>query len=280
MRNFVLRFPEGKYKAMTFSYDDGVKSDLRLAELMKKNGVKGTFNLNTMFYKNTDAPEGHLTISEVRELANDPNFEIACHGDVHPCFAFMPQAAATDDIMKNRKGLEKMLGKIIRGFAYSSISAFNNISETALKAADIVYARLADNTKNISIPENWLRWMPTCHHNLAPELFEKFNSNVRGIAPLIFFVWGHSYEFDNDNNWDMIESFLEKCSQHKDIWFATNMEIYNYVEAFKSLIYSADGSSVHNPTAITLWGDLDSNKKTHCGKIIKIAPGETVELHL
>lgn len=280
MRNFVLRFPGGFQKAMTFSYDDGVMQDVRLSSLMKKHGVKATFNVNSFVYQKNDAPAGYLSLDELREIANDEHFEIACHGAIHPNYTFMPQSAVTDDIMQNRKFLEKQIGKIVRGFAYPSISAYNDISEMALKATDIVYARLADNPKSFNLPENWYRWMPTCHHNLAPELFEKFSGDIPVFTPLLMYVWGHSYEFDRQNNWELIEELLEKCGQATDIWFATNMEIYNYVNAFKQLVFSADGSFVHNPTAITLWGILDVHKKTGAGKIVEIAPGETVELHL
>ena len=34
----------GKKKAVTFSYDDGVTQDCRLVEMMNTYGVKGTFN--------------------------------------------------------------------------------------------------------------------------------------------------------------------------------------------------------------------------------------------
>ena len=111
MRSFIIRFPDGKSKAMTFSYDDGVMQDIRLSSLMKKHGVKATFNINSFVYKNTDAPEGYLSIDELRAIANDENFEIACHGHIHPLYTFMPQAAVTDDIMQNRKFLEKQIGK-------------------------------------------------------------------------------------------------------------------------------------------------------------------------
>ena len=49
-----MRFPGGKKKALTLSYDDGVEQDIRLIDIMKKNGLKGTFNLNSGCY----APEG------------------------------------------------------------------------------------------------------------------------------------------------------------------------------------------------------------------------------
>ena len=93
-------------------------------------------------------------------------------------------------------------------------------------------------------------------------------------------TWGHSYEFEANDNWQVIEDFCEKMGGHEDIWYATNIEIYDYIDAYGQLRWSADGKIVHNPTAITLWGVLDGNKRTGAGKIIEIAPGETVELHL
>ena len=44
-----------KKKAITFSYDDGVMQDVRLSSLMKKHGVKATFNINSYKYKNMSA---------------------------------------------------------------------------------------------------------------------------------------------------------------------------------------------------------------------------------
>ena len=37
----------GKMKAVTFSYDDGVAQDRRLVEILNKYGLKSTFNLNS-----------------------------------------------------------------------------------------------------------------------------------------------------------------------------------------------------------------------------------------
>lgn len=39
----------GKKKAVTFSFDDGVTQDIRLIEIFNKYGLKGTFNLNSGF---------------------------------------------------------------------------------------------------------------------------------------------------------------------------------------------------------------------------------------
>ena len=88
--------------------------------------------------------------------------------------------------------------------------------------------------------------------------------------PLLY-VWGHSYEFVNDDNWCVIESFAEKISNKEDIWYATNMEIYNYIEAYNMLTFSLDGSIVSNPTATELW--FHANGETICVK-----PGETKKI--
>ena len=42
----MMRFPEGKAKVFTMSYDDGIFQDYRLIDIMKKNNLKGTFNIN------------------------------------------------------------------------------------------------------------------------------------------------------------------------------------------------------------------------------------------
>ena len=47
MKQFRMRFPGGRMKAFTMSYDDGVEQDRKLIGIMRKNGVKVTFNLSS-----------------------------------------------------------------------------------------------------------------------------------------------------------------------------------------------------------------------------------------
>ena len=47
------------------------------------------------------------------------------------------------------------------------------------------------------------------------------------------------------------------------------MEIYNYVEAYKRLQYSADGHLIYNPTLLTVWLDVD-------GILYSVQSGETI----
>lgn len=50
MKIKFLRFPEGKTKAVTLSYDDGVEQDIKLVEMMTDYGFYGTFNLNSLCF--------------------------------------------------------------------------------------------------------------------------------------------------------------------------------------------------------------------------------------
>ena len=46
-----------KKKAVTFSYDDGVPQDRRLAEIFDCYGMKGTFNFNSTCFRNSFTDE-------------------------------------------------------------------------------------------------------------------------------------------------------------------------------------------------------------------------------
>ena len=63
MRYVFMRYPGGKFKAVTFSYDDGVRQDLRFAEILDKYNMKGTFNINSGFL----GAANRTTVEEIKE---------------------------------------------------------------------------------------------------------------------------------------------------------------------------------------------------------------------
>ena len=88
---------------------------------------------------------------------------------------------------------------------------------------------------------------------------------------MLFYVWGHSYEFDNDDNWSVMEDLLKTASGREDVWYATNIEIFDYLAAYNALKYSVDGNLVYNPSALDVFISCD-------GKGVKIPAGSTVKL--
>ena len=71
--------------------------------------------------------------------------------------------------------------------------------------------------------------------------------------PKLFYLWGHSYEFNDKDNWEIIEDFAKRIGNREDVWYATNIEVYEYVKAYDALVYSADCKRVKNPSALDVW---------------------------
>jgi len=102
---------------------------------------------------------------------------------------------------------------------------------------------------------------------LARQFAEVTGKTNRG--PALFYLWGHSYEFEADDNWHVIEEFAEYIGGREDIWYATNIEIYDYIDAYNRLIFSMDFTKVYNPTATELF--FETKRGVYCVK-----PGETL----
>ena len=100
------------------------------------------------------------------------------------------------------------------------------------------------------------------------ELAKQFVEDNSSQTCKMFYLWGHSYESDNNNNWEVIEKFAEYIGNRGDIWYATNIEIYNYAKAYESLITSYDRKIIYNPSAIDIWVFVD-------GKTLLVKSGKT-----
>jgi len=268
-----MRFPGGLDRALTFSYDDGVSPDKRLVSIFKKYGLKATFNINSSEFSPDDPslPRNGTRLSAKEAVETYEGMEVAVHGAIHPFWDQMPDASATYDIIRDRLALEKLFHRIVRGSA-SPYGVMGEKCKNALKAAGIVYCRTTVSTEKFSMPKDWLELPATCHHGnpRLMELADRFFVFDKPRAPQLFYVWGHSYEFDNENNWNVIERFAEKMSGHPDkIWYATNGEIYDYTEAYNRLVWGVDLDRVYNPTFTEIWF-------FYAGKTYRIMPGETI----
>ena len=64
-REKFLRFPGGKAKALTLSYDDGMRQDMRMVEILRPAGIKCTFNINSgcFFDEEKDYPENKIHVT-------------------------------------------------------------------------------------------------------------------------------------------------------------------------------------------------------------------------
>lgn len=275
MSHIFMRFPGGSKKAVTLSYDDGVEQDVRLIDLMEAHGLKGTFNLNSARYaeEGTEYPEGtihrRMSKNRVGEVYRRDGIEVAVHGATHPFLEQLPVNLCTKDLLEDRENLEEQFETIVRGMAYP-YGTYNNQVVECMKSVGIVYSRTVHSTHNFYMPNDWMRLNATCHHN-DPQLMElahRFIDSDGHNEPWMFYLWGHSYEFEQNNNWEVIEEFASYVGGREEVWYATNIEIYEYTEAYNRLVFSMDGRRVYNPTSFELFFMCD-------GKLFNVQPGQT-----
>ena len=206
----------GKKKAVTFSYDDGVTQDCRLVEMMNTYGVKGTFNLNSgmQSYANVwEHPKGllihRMNTEGLKELYQ--GHEIAAHCLTHADLPKYDEETIRNEILDDKKNL---------------FGTYNDTVVDIARACGIRYSRTIERTGNFGLPEEPLTLKPTCHHNDADvmDLIDRFLASD-SEEPQLFYLWGHSYEFDVDQNWDRMEEILKKLSGHDEIFYGTNREV-------------------------------------------------------
>lgn len=284
MRYRFVRFPGGKEKALTLSYDDGCRHDLQFTRIIDQYGLKATFNVNTAQIP-AEPGQWRLTAEELLQMVGSTH-ELATHGADH----IAPGKASSVDMIRDtldcRRDLERITGKIVRGMAYPdsgitmmiSGNTFEDIARR-LEELGIAYSRtLAGDNDGFRLPNNWYAWMPTCHHNnpnlmlwLEKFLTEPMSDYLAVRFPKVFYMWGHTYEFDRNNNWELLEAFCQRAAGHEDVWYATNIEICDYVKAYEQLMFNVDNTLVYNPTNTTVWFEADAN-------LYKVEPGQTLSL--
>lgn len=219
-------------KAVTFSYDDGIAQDKRLVELFCKYGLKATFNLNT----GIQSPDSRFEIKGVaiNRMAQEglaelyQGHEIALHGLTHAAPSALSEKEYEREYLEDAKNIEKLYGRYPLGMAY----AYGDVSEPVvdfLKSIGLCYGRTVESSHGFALPDNPMRLAATCHHNDERlfELAEEFLA-AKPEKPMLFYVWGHSYEFDVEDNWERMEEFCRLISGKPDVFYGTNAECLGF----------------------------------------------------
>ncbi|MEE0290537.1 MAG: polysaccharide deacetylase family protein [Lachnospiraceae bacterium] len=217
-------------KAVTFSYDDGIEQDRRLVDIFNSYGMKCTFNLNT----GIQSEESHFEIDGVKihrmnqEDIGDlyKGHEIAVHGLTHTGPTGLLLEELEQEFYQDAKNIERIYGKYPVGMAYAYGDCDERVAKY-LQSIGIRYGRTVGSTHGFDLPKEPMLLEATCHHNdeqlfaLAKQFLEAEPDDGK---PMLFYIWGHSYEFDVNRNWDRIERLCEMLAGHEDIFCGTNAE--------------------------------------------------------
>ncbi len=259
------RFPDGRRKALLMSYDDGSEHDRRLVDIFNRYGIRASFHLNS---GRLGQPH-HVARGELRTLYR--GHEVSSHSVSHPHLGALGDDELRREILDDRHALEDLTGTAVRGLAYP-FGTYDKRVIGMLPALGIDYARTVICTRTFRVPERFLEWETTCHHNQALDVAESFLAED-GPEPAVMSVWGHSYELDGFmsgdpcKNWDYMETFCRLVQGNDSIYYATFIEIVDYLSAMRRLERSQSG--ITNLSGMPLWINWR-------GTDIELAPGASV----
>lgn len=228
----------GKKKAITFSYDDGVTQDIRLIKLFNKYGMKATFNLNSeLLGQEMNLVRDGRTITHNKNRPEDvrsiyEGHEIAVHTLTHPRLPdIADDAEVIRQVEEDRLKLSALAGYEVIGMAYPC-GGKNNDDRTARLIREntgVKYARALETNGSFDLQKNLFRFQGTCYHHAEWEKMHALADEFLALkteTPKIFYIWGHAYEFDIfPERWALLEEFLAKISGKEDIFYGTNKEV-------------------------------------------------------
>ncbi len=197
-------------------WDDGVTTDIRLIEILRKYNAKATFNLNpglmpeereTPYWNHDPFPAtwnyhgfkaGKLSLKEIREIYD--GFQVASHCWCHEVAGQCEDETFIAAAVNARKYLEDVFERPCPGFAYPC-GAYTPATVKLLRDAGFAYARTVNNVADVTACDP-LVLHPHCHfmNNSFYRLYE--DAKKTGV----FYFWGHSYEtLDFDQLWLQLE---------------------------------------------------------------------------
>lgn len=231
-----------KYKKiLTFSFDDGITQDIRFIEILNKYGLKCTFNLNSELLGN----DGSLVINGKKinhnkiapELVKDvyKGHEVASHTLTHPNLTTLSPEEVVRQVEEDRKNLSNLVGYEVQGFAYpcGGINSNRAVADLLKSKTNVKYARNIVSSFNFALQKDLYLFKPTISLTKNKEkllvLCDEFLNSTSDMVQL-FYIWGHSYELDVNDDWDFFEEICKMLSNREDIYYCTNSEAFAYIE--------------------------------------------------
>lgn len=231
---------------VTTSWDDGHPHDVKVAELLAKYGLKGTFYIPV---KNDE----HEVMSDNEVLDITSEFEVGGHTLNHVVLTTLPYTDACKEIECGKKKMEDLIGKELIIFAYPK-GHYNQQVKEFVKEAGFKGARTA-SWFHVGYPDDLYSIHPTIHVYPHPALVHighlikelnlgvllKYLLNDRCVTDIkyltaiwldkiiseggILHIWGHSWEIEELGLWGELEGILGYISQYKGLNHFTNGEI-------------------------------------------------------
>jgi hypothetical protein len=121
------------------------------------------------------------------------------------------------------------VGYDVVGMAYPCGGVNNNehVAQVIREGTGIAYSRTITSTGSFEPQAELYRFNPTTgiDFDRMMELGQQF-VELQPDSPQIFYIWGHSYEMDfEQDRWQRMEDFFRLISGRDDIFYGTNREV-------------------------------------------------------
>ena len=229
----------GKNKAITFSYDDAVKQDIRLIKILDKYGLKATFNINSecLGHSGTLTVEG-VKVDNIKHKPEDIKYiydghEIAAHTLTHPNLTHIEdEKEIIRQVEADRLNLSELAGYEVKGLAYpcGAPNCNDRVADIIKNNTGIKYARAFDVTHSFEPFPDLYQYKGTMSHWEDWDSFFEIGKEfleLKAETPKVLYIWGHSFELDVDQKrWERFSEFCEMIGGRDDIFYGTNREVF------------------------------------------------------
>lgn len=217
-------------------WDDGVVTDIRLIEILRKYGAKATFNLNPGLMKEERQPcgwvhgknygwshkgfyGGKIGTKEMTEIY--AGFEVASHNWRHENAGQVPDDVFIKSASDTRKFLEDKFQRECRGFAWPC-GLYTPTTMALLHEAGFAYGRTTKNVADVTKYDDSMALHSNCHFQDS-QFWAKYDAaKTTGV----FYFWGHSYEnFEYDGLWGQLEEKIQIITEDPDTEWANVIDI-------------------------------------------------------
>lgn len=232
-------------KIITTSWDDGYKMDFKVAELLLKYNLQGTF-----YIPQNNAERRVMTETEIEKLSG--MFEVGGHTLDHVRLDVNNKAFIRQQVEGSFMWLKKLLGHdpysfcFVKGkFNKSSIAAVFNAGYRIARTTELlnttsVYSdRLMPTTlqvyehktftlmRHLIIRKKWLsivKWLQTSSLNNLLKLTEAYIKHIANYGGC-FHLWGHSWEIEDCKLWKKLEEIFRLISNLSEFKYVQNKDL-------------------------------------------------------
>ncbi|HKV25374.1 MAG TPA: glycosyltransferase [Candidatus Acidoferrum sp.] len=227
---------------VTTSWDDGHPLDLRVAELLRRYGLQGTF------YVPRSGQRKVMSSSELRELSAE--FELGGHTLDHLPVDRLSDVRLSEQLSGSREWLEEVTGKSCRVFCFPGgrfrkpqLRLVRQAGFRAVRTVELLSTSLPECIEGLYVLPTSVQVYPRGPLAYARNALKRFSAPSRLLrysvlfsadwrAPAtdlffrslkhggVFHLWGHSWEIEEQGQWANLEKFLGFVRSWRGKWEA------------------------------------------------------------